>query len=284
MAACSPRARTLWLALLSVSIDPLEAAILGALQGITEFLPVSSSGHIAVAEALFEVENASLALTVLLHVGTLAATIWLFRGDLLRLTRDAYAGLRSSEPFRSTESGRTVSALLVAMVPTIVLALMLRQTVEAWSHQLPRVGVCFLGSAVAVLLTLRKGGRKAEVGLWAALAIGTIQGLAALPGLSRSGTTIAVAMLAGAREEEAFRFSFLLSIPAVFAATVWELSKVKTLDVLGIGGLIGASVAFVVGYASLLLLRRLLIAGRFWWFTFYLVPLGLGLIFFGFGG
>lgn len=284
MAACPTRTGTLLLALLSVSIDPLEAAILGALQGITEFLPVSSSGHIAVAEAFFEVEDAPLALTVLLHLGTLAATVWLFRSDLRGLAHDAYVGLRSPEPFLTTDSGRTISALLVATVPTIVLALALQGTVEAWSDQMPLIGICFLGSALAVLLTLRTGGRHSQVGLGVALLIGAIQGLAVLPGLSRSGTTIAMAMLAGVREEEAFRFSFLLSIPAVFAATVWELGQVDALSALGVVGLIGALVAFVVGYASLLLLRRLLIAGRFWLFALYLVPLGLGLIFFGFGG
>ena len=266
---------------MSESIDPVAAAILGALQGITEFLPVSSSGHTAVAAALFGFGEAPLALTVMLHAGTLAATVWLFRSDLRALFSDLFHGLRSPSSFASSDSGRLLIAIVVAMIPTIVIALLLRDTVEAWSHRLPMVGLCFIGSAGAALVTRWQGGRQDEVGLPGALIVGIMQGLAVLPGLSRSGVTIAAAMTTGTGEEEAFRFSFLLSIPAVLAATIWELTKAGALASVGSAGWIGGLVAFGTGYVSLILLRRLLIAGRFWMFALYLLPLGLGLIFGG---
>lgn len=261
------------------SIDALTAAILGALQGITEFLPVSSSGHVAVGAAVFGLEDAPLALTVLLHAGTLAATVWLFRQDIAHLTRDAVVGLKDPRAFLRTESGHTVWAVVIAMAFTIVIALALRDVAEAWSHDLFFVGVCFLGSAAAVLLTRFKHGTSASISVRGAIAVGIAQGLAVLPGFSRSGFTIAAAMGFGSRESEAFRFSFLLSIPAVLAAMIWELRDVDVWKALGPEALLGGLVAFVLGYLSLILLRRILMEGRLWMFAFYLVPLGFGLIF-----
>jgi undecaprenyl-diphosphatase len=260
-------------------IDMGTAAVLGGLQGATEFLPVSSSGHVALGAMLFGVsEEMPLALVVLLHFGTLVATVALFRADIVELTRRTVRGLAAPRAFFASEDGRLVAGIVVASVPTAVLGLFLEERVEAYARVPWVVGLCLLGSAAAVLSTRRGGGEREVLPLGHALLVGVAQGMAVLPGLSRSGATIAVAMLLGMTGPAAFRFSFLLSLPAVAGATVLSLRHPEQLAQLGLGALVGGLVSMGVGYLALLWLRRLVTRGRFWTFALYLVPLGAGLI------
>ena len=258
--------------------DLLAALTLGAIQGLTEFLPVSSSGHIAIGALLFGLEDAPLTLSIVLHAGTLFATLVYFRADIARLFVDSLRGLRQPRTFAATESGRTVLGVVVATVPTIAIALTLRKHVESWQHVPWIVGVCLLGSAVAAVVTTR-GSRTADgLTMPQAFLVGAAQGLAVLPGLSRSGSTIAVAMLLGVRGPAAFRFSFLLSLPAVAGAVVLELGSPSAFDAVPASVWIGGGMAAVVGWGSLVVLRRVVVLGRFWAFAIYLVPVGLGLV------
>ncbi len=264
-------------------IDLFTAIVLGAVQGVTEFLPISSDGHIALFAMLFGQAHMPLSMVVLLHVGTLIATFLVFREDIAQLTRSTLDGLRTPRPFLETPEGRCVAAIIVATIPTAVIGLALRDAVEEWSHVPWIVGLCLLGTA-AVIASTRHTAQRAtrpstDIPLSHALLIGVAQGLAVLPGLSRSGSTIACAMLLGTMGPAAFRFSFLMSLPAVLGAVVLELRHPgDVLHELGVTALAGAFVAFGVGLASLFLLRNLVDRGRFWAFSLYLVPLGLGLI------
>lgn len=258
--------------------DIASAAVLGAIQGLTEFLPVSSSGHIAIGALLFELQDAPLTLSIVLHAGTLFATIAYFRKDIVELTRDTLRGLRDPKAFAQTDSGRTVLGVVVATLPTIAIALTLRDAVESWAQVPWIVGVCLLGSALAVVLTTRGRGDDEGLTLGKAFLVGIAQGLAVLPGLSRSGSTIAVAMLLGARGPAAFRFSFLLSLPAVSGAVILELGKPGAFDAVPASVWIGGGIAAFVGWLSLVALRKVVMLGRFWAFAIYLVPLGVGLI------
>ena len=258
--------------------DVASAAILGAVQGLTEFLPVSSSGHIALGALLFGFEDAPLTLSIVLHAGTLLATLAYFRGDLVQLTRDTLHGLRDPRAFAATDSGRTVLGVVIATLPTVAIALTMRDAVESWQRLPWVVGACLLGSALAVMLTARGRGT-AETLTWSrALAVGVAQGLAVLPGLSRSGSTIAVAMLLGLRGPAAFRFSFLLSLPAVTGAVILELGKPGAFDAVPGSVWLGGAIAALVGWLALSALRKVVVLGRFWAFAVYLVPLGVGLI------
>jgi undecaprenyl-diphosphatase len=265
------------------SIDLVTAIVLGVVQGVTEFLPISSDGHIALFALLFGEADMPLSMVVLLHVGTLLATFLVFRSDVANLLTSLGRGLRAPRAYLETVEGRTVAAILAATVPTAVIGLALRDFVESWSHLPWVVGACLLGSAVAVFSTRSSAERVTRTDtalpLSHAVLVGIAQGLAVLPGLTRSGSTIAAMMALGVAGPAAFRLSFLMSLPAVLGAVVLELRHpAEVVETLGPNALAGAVVSFVVGWASLLVLRRLVDRGRFWAFAVYLVPLGLALI------
>lgn len=262
--------------------DPLDlgtAIALGTLQGLTEFLPVSSDGHLAIGRVFLGATEGGLALTVLLHVGTLIATFAVLGPEVARLLRGARAHLRTPREFMASHEGKETIAIVAATIPTALVGLALRDAVEQLSTDLRVVGVCLLVTAGLVASTKRFAAGEAET-LTArhAVLLGLAQGLAVLPGLSRSGTTIAIGMAMGLRPEAAFRFSFLLSLPAVLGACLLELGDPDVLRTFGVSALVGAAVSLVVGYGALRLLRGVVSKGRFSLFALYLVPLGLALL------
>lgn len=255
---------------------------LGAVQGLTEFLPVSSSGHVAIGALLFELEEAGPSLSIVLHLGTLIATLLLFRKDVAGLFVATGRAVAKPSSLRDSEEGRTLARILLASIPTAVIGLLVKDYVEAWAHFPWIVGACLLVSAVLVLTTRRSGGAdkeaKKELSLRAALIVGVVQGVAVLPGISRSGATIAAAMMLGMAGASAFRFSFLLSLPAVAGAALLLLLKDNAFASVPPALWLGGLVALVVGLLSLVLLRKVVNEGRFWAFALYLVPVGVGLI------
>ena len=198
---------------MSDGIDALTAAALGALQGLTEFLPVSSSGHVAIGAHFFEIHENSLALVILLHLGTLLATVLLFRSDIASLATESVAALREPSRFRATPEGRALVAIAIATIVTAALGWSLRDLAEAFAEDLTLVGYGFLISAAALIASGVARGTRYEVSWTQAIAVGLAQGMAVLPGVSRSGVTIAIAMLLGVQGSAAFRFSFLVSLP-----------------------------------------------------------------------
>ncbi len=263
---------------MSDGIDALTAAALGALQGLTEFLPVSSSGHVAIGAHFFGIRENSLALVILLHLGTLAATVLLFRRDLAELAKEGVASLREPSRFRSTTEGRALVGIAIATLVTGGLGLTLRDAAEAFAEDLRLVGLGFLVSAAFLLASGVGRGDRDEVSWLQAAAIGLAQGIAVLPGISRSGVTIAVAMLLGVQASTSFRFSFLVSLPAITAAAVYEASGAEGLGSLGPSAWVGGLTAMVTGYVALVILRQIILVGRMWTFAIYLIPLGLFLV------
>ncbi len=262
------------------AVDPLSAALLGVVQGLTEFLPVSSSGHIATLAHFFGIEDAGLTLSIVLHLGTLVATLLLLHRDVLGLFGATFQGLRSPRTLRDTPEGRLLVQVVLASVPTAALGLLLKDPVEDLAQTLWVVGLCFLVSAALVWSTRLSGpaALRNELTLQGALVVGIAQGIAVLPGISRSGTTIAVAMMLGLSGAASFRFSFLLSLPAVGGAVLLLLVKDGAFAAVPAAIWLGGAVAFGTGIGALLLLRRMVDQGRFWGFALYLVPLGLGLL------
>jgi undecaprenyl-diphosphatase len=261
--------------------DPVEAAVvlaLGFVQGVTEFLPISSDGHLALFTLLFRVPEASLALTVLLHVGTLIATALVFRVELSRIALVTLRELREPRALLQTPEGVVLRNIVLASVPTAAIGLMLESRVQALSETPWIVGAGFLVSAVAVLSTRGRVEGREALSTTAAVLVGFVQGLAVLPGVSRSGLTIAAALALGLSAPAAFRFSFLLSLPAVAGAALLELGDPEVLRQFSGLAWFAALVAFVSGYAALRVLGRLLVRGRFWLFGLYLVPLGAVLV------
>lgn len=252
------------------------AIMLGALQGITEFLPVSSDGHLALAQILFGVESGGLGLTVMLHTGTLVATAVVLRAELIPALREGARGLVHPASWRSTAGGRDALTVLVASLPTAAIGLALDQAVERWTESPLVVGLGF-GFTTLVLASTRwaRDGTATHPTLVGALLLGVAQGLAVLPGVSRSGSTIALAVWLGLRRESAFTLSMLMSLPAVLGAVLLKVPGLARSP----GGLgpsvVGALVAGLVGVIALVLLRRVVVQGRFALFALWTLPLAL---------
>ncbi|MBL0057724.1 MAG: undecaprenyl-diphosphate phosphatase [Elusimicrobia bacterium] len=252
-----------------------RAILLGVVQGLTEFLPVSSDGHLALCQWAFGSADASLAMDVVLHAGTLLAMILFFRRDLSALAR----GL----PARTEEGRLERRRFLLVMAATLVtgvVGLSLKSRVEKLSASPSAAGIGFLLTAAVLLWGEHRARRRSGPGtrvvaapVWQALVIGLVQGAAVWPGLSRSASTIAVALAFGWAWEEAGRFSFLAAMPAIAGATLLMAREMRALPL--VPSLVGFGVSFVTGMAALGLLMGFLRARRLWPFALYTLLLGL---------
>jgi undecaprenyl-diphosphatase len=252
----------------------LEIAFLGALQGLTEFLPISSDGHLALAEILFGIEGTGLTLNVLLHAGTLLATALVLRQRVGSAVSEGLRACMEPSRFKSTAGGRDAGMVILASIPTAAIGLALRNAVERWTTSPLAVGLGFLlTSAVLISTRFAKPGSKESPSALGALMIGVAQGFAVLPGFSRSGATITMALWLGIKPDRAFELSMLMSLPAVLGAIVLEAPKADAGE-LGVAAF-GAVVAFGVGVAALLMLRRVVVRGWFPLFALWVLPLAL---------
>lgn len=258
-----------------VTASLLGAVLLGVLQGLTEFLPVSSSGHLALAQVFVDVPGNDLFFDLLLHIGTLVPAIVFFWSDIRAVLDDLMGG---EQPFWERD-GVWMAALVVAgTIPTGVLGLGLKDYFEAQFSDLPAIGWGFFISAAWLFSTRGLGeGRLAlrDVPLWVAFAIGLAQGISISPSVSRSGATIATALLLGVRRDVAVRLSFLMSIPSIAGACLLQALDVDPATVAVGEASLGALVAMVTGWFALGLLVRLVIRGHLAWFSAYLALLGV---------
>ncbi len=268
--------------------------LLGAIQGATEFLPVSSSGHLAAAQMIIKendlsvsLANQPLMLEILLHVATLVAVVVFFWRHIVDAIKGAgrlvVSGNRQTfgELLKKDDGANLAMAVVVGTVPTAFIGLAMRGPAEFVSTSSLGLALSFLCCA-ALLFASRfwpGGGRRLT---WrTALLIGIVQGIAVLPGISRSGVTIAVALWLGLEKEQAVRFSFLLSLPAILGAAVLELNFDALLSndhttAYALGG----TAAFVIGLGALYVLSRLVRAGRLWVFAPYVGAVAVGTFFF----
>ncbi|UCG12324.1 MAG: undecaprenyl-diphosphate phosphatase [Deltaproteobacteria bacterium] len=261
-----------------------RAFFLGILQGLTEFLPVSSSGHLVLAQQLFGLKEPQLFFDVAVHVGTLLAVLLTFRADLLDMLRDCFKFLLSTRlrPSRIrtsevSDSVRMVSMIVVGSLPTAVIGLLLRSVAESLFASIAVVGLSLWATGIVLFLSRWSRQGRDDLGtssLAHAFLIGLAQGAAITPGLSRSGITITAGLLLGLSPELSFRFSFLLSIPAILGALA--------LEVYHVGGqypewhLVAAGFfsALLVGWAALWLLRALVGKGKLFYFAPYCLLVG----------
>lgn len=249
-----------------------ESLALGAIQGLTEYLPVSSSGHLVLAQHLFQVGHVPLAFDLFLHLATVLATVCYFFGDIWRFSGEFLKGLFYKEN-RDSEGWKTGWAIVAGTVVTAVVGLAIKPTVE-WLTTMPRiVGVLLLVTGAIVFLPSRIKERCLAPSIRIGLIVGCAQGLAVLPGISRSGATIVAALLCGMSRQDSFRFSFLLSLPAIVGASLLEL-KGAPLDNWPSGWFAGGVVAFLLGLFALALLRRMVASGRWTLFAFYCLCVG----------
>ena len=262
------------------------AVIMGLVQGIAEFLPISSSGHLAIAgELLGATTDIPEFFDVLLHLGTLMAVFVFYWTDILDMIHEFFAGVRDlanrKTPVPVPPARRMILLLIVATLP-LVLVLPVKDHIERMSGNLYFVALALIMTGCLLFLSDRvRKGRKNErtASLRDALLVGFAQAVATCPGISRSGTTITAGCLVGMDRKFAVRFSFLMSIPAILGANLLSI-----LDVITEGGiiwaevpmyLVGVAVSAVSGYACLRLLKLIAEKGRFGWFAYYCWGIGI---------
>ncbi len=255
----------------------ITSAILGAIQGLTEFLPVSSSGHLTIFQHLFGLQDpeANLALDILLHSATLIAVIWFFRSDLMSF---------ASSEGRAKPGNRHLALMIaIASIPTAVIGVGFKKQFEAMFAAPLLVCGALIVTGILLLAAHRRSKNQAgkalsELTLGQAVFIGIMQGIAVTPGISRSGTTIAAGIFSGLKGEEAGRFSFLLMIISVGGATLLESRKLfgsaATIDWTLLPLAAGWLTSLVVGLLSLSLLMMVLKKQNLQWFAFYLLLAG----------
>jgi undecaprenyl-diphosphatase len=254
----------------------LEVLVLGVLQGLTEFLPVSSSGHLAVGQMVLGLKEGNLALSVILHAGTLLATLVYFRRQIGVIVYELAKNWNSPARALAGRGGVDAKVVILASIPTAVVGLILEPYVERWTLQPTVVAGGFFVTALLLLTTarLRPGNLDAPSSA-AALLVGLAQAAAVMPGISRSGATIVALLLLGVRSARSFELSMLISLPAVFGAFVLELLGEGTWTRPAPELAFGAAVAFGVGLWALRLLSNLVTRGRLAWFALWVLPLGL---------
>ncbi|HET6146052.1 MAG TPA: undecaprenyl-diphosphatase UppP [Polyangia bacterium] len=259
-----------------------EAVILGLVQGVTEFLPISSTAHLRLVPAVAGWDDPGAAYTAVLQLGTLGAVIAFFMPDLLRMVRSALRALQHRGERPDTDA-RHLLYLIIGTIPIGIAGILLRHAVEGAFRSLWVVANALIVVALALAWVERRGhsqGRTLDaIDLRDAVLIGCAQALALVPGVSRSGITLLAAMALGIRRDAAARFSFLLSVPAVAAAGLFELPKIlKSHDLGGAPLAIGLVVAAVSGYASIAWLLKFLRTRSTMPFVIYRVMLGLLII------
>lgn len=281
----------------------IEAIIMGIIQGLTEFLPVSSSGHLAIFKNIFHIStDTGLLYDVMLHIATLAAICVVYWKDVKELVINGCcmvglwilnAGiwfgnlLRSKEnrkPFKAvitTPYRRFVLMILISTIPTGILGVVLEKVIGSASELLILPGICLILTAILLFIADRaKIGDKTEesASYKNSLMIGLAQGVATLPGLSRSGTTITACLLSGFSKEFAVKYSFIMSIPAILGAMILQLKDFKAADFAGglfWNYLAGMIVAGVVGYICIKTMLVIVKKNKFTIFSIYCLIAGI---------
>ncbi len=257
----------------------LEAIVLGIIQGLTEFLPVSSSGHLEIAKYLFGINaESSFSYSVAVHGATVLSTLVVFWHEVTKL-------LKGTFKFRLNNETRYVLKILVSLIPVAVTGLFFEEEIESlFEGNIVFVGFMLLVTAVLLIGSSFMKDKKREISYFHAFFIGLAQAFAVLPGISRSGATISTGLVLGNKKEELARFSFLMVLIPVIGANLLKLfegdfsagSSVGPIPIIA-----GFIAAFITGYLACRWMINLVKKGKLYWFGIYCVLLGLLVIIFG---
>ncbi|CAA9507390.1 MAG: Undecaprenyl-diphosphatase [uncultured Solirubrobacteraceae bacterium] len=259
-------------------MDVLQAIVLGIVQGLTEFLPISSSGHLRVVPAFFGWEDPGAAFTAVTQIGTMLAVLVYFRSDLWRIATTWFGSLRDPA-LRSDIDARVGWYILLGTLPISVVGLAFSAQIESGARDLYLIGSALILFSFVMLAAERFATREREIEtltLRDGIVIGCAQAIALIPGVSRSGATISAGLFLGLARPAAARYSFLLSIPAVVLSGVFELRNIGEGGSAGAGAtLIATVLAFAAGYASIAFLLKFLVDHTISVFVAYRIVLGL---------
>ena len=259
-------------------MSAFEAIVLGIVQGLTEFLPISSTAHLRIVPAMAGWEDPGAAFTAVVQLGTMAAVLLYFRHDLWRIARASLLALRDRGARRSLDA-RLGLFIVLGTIPIGIFGILFSNQIETGARDLTLIAITLIVFGLVLLAAERAGSHTRELDSFTSRdgwVIGFAQALALVPGVSRSGATISAGLFLGLERRAAARYSFLLSVPAVVLSGLFELRKI------GDGGgaaaaptIIATVAAFVIGYASIALLLRYLANHSTLVFVAYRVGLGV---------
>lgn len=260
-------------------MDWIKIILLGIVQGLTEFLPVSSSGHLVLAEKVFNLHSEHIYLEVFLHFGTFMAVLIIFWKDVYGIIRALWKKIfLRQEATSSVNYIHLFFCLLIGTIPAAILGLLFKDYVESAFTSSRFVSCMLIFTGLFLFLTKFSKIRKESVGVFDSLIIGIAQGLALLPGISRSGWTIGTGLFRGVKGNKAAEFSFLLSLPAILGASVLKMKEglnqnlpLETLELYFLGALF----AFIFGYLSIKFLLRIIKKGKLEYFGYYCIIVGI---------
>jgi len=250
----------------------LEAILLGVLQGLTEFLPVSSSGHIELGKYLFGIElKDDLLFSLFLHLATVLSTIIVFRKDILSIIKELFQ-------FKFNEATRFVTYILISMLPVFIVGIFFKDAVESfYNGNIAFVGAMLIITGLLLLASEKIKAKTRNLNAPSAFIIGIAQAIAVLPGISRSGATIATGLISGVDRSAIARFSFLMVIPPIIGASILDVgnisnSKYNSTDILNMCA--GFMAAFLTGLFACKLMIRLVKNSKLIYFAIYCFLVG----------
>jgi len=260
-------------------LTDFQAIILGLIQGFAEFLPVSSSGHLVLAQQLFRLNGDLMTFDIFMHFGTLLAVLVVFYRSILSIILGCLAGMKSlflerlspSYIYQNSADVRMAIALFIGTVPAGIVGIAFKNQIAAlFSTTIPVLAALFVTGTVLMITFLVKKGER-HIGFWSGIVVGIAQAIAIIPGISRSGSTISTALFLKVDRQEAGEFSFLLSIPAVGGATVLALRDFTSTAIqIPLHTIIlGAAASFISGLISLVLLMSIVRKGKIGYFGLY---------------
>ncbi|MFC1692790.1 undecaprenyl-diphosphate phosphatase [Candidatus Latescibacterota bacterium] len=257
-----------------------HALILGIIQGLTEFIPVSSSGHLVLAQQFFGLKENMLYFDIFVHAGTLPAVIIVFRKSIAKLITGCYMDIRSlskgnssiKNVFKNSHDIRLLIALTVGTLPAVIAGLTMKDAIEALFQSTYAVFAALSGTGLILSATffVKKG--KKHISPVTGFLVGAVQALAIIPGISRSGSTISTALFCGIKREDAGEFSFLLSIPVIAGTALFAIkdNAGAGFSSIALGPcLVGAFAAFLTGWGALVVLMRIVKRGKIGYFGLY---------------
>ena len=243
----------------------IDTIILATLQGLTEFLPISSSGHLVIGQRLLNINLPGNAFEVVLHLGTLMSVLTVFRGEIKAII------------FNLSDSSNQyyIFALVFGTIPALLVGLLLRDSISLIFDDIRFVSLSLICTGIMLITSKFIVKRNVKLTLFIGLLIGLAQAAAIIPGISRSGATICMGILMGLSAPKAARFSFLLSIPVIIGAGLLTAINIKTIpfgfDIV----LLGIFFSYLVGWISLKWLLTILNSGKLYWFGVYCLIIGL---------
>lgn len=245
----------------------VDALILGSLQGITEFLPISSSGHLVLGQRFLGLSLPGNFFEVLVHLGTLCSVLVVFKRDIIALIKS----------IQSNESKRMLLALIMGTIPAVLVGISMKGKISQLFEHPYAVSYSLIVTGIWLLTTRWFLNKQSEINFKKGFLVGCAQAVAIIPGISRSGVTIGAAMLLGIAPEKAARFSFLLAIPVIFGAgllTAFDIKQVNVSSISAVSMFAAFFSSFLVGWAALSWLLNLISKGKFHWFGIYCILIG----------